>query len=100
MGSEMMSDELYINKETIHRILHENLRKGEDLRKVRPTQAHGLAEATETRIIIIIIELWIFIPFLGLGRFFSFLILYTDSRTPSTEDPPVIRPLSAQRTIQ
>jgi hypothetical protein len=32
-------------------------------------------------------------PLLGLGRFFSFLILYTVSRTPWTGDQPVARPL-------
>jgi hypothetical protein len=37
---------------------------------------------------------------LDLGRFFSFLIFYTVSRTPWTGDQPVARPLPAQRTIQ
>jgi hypothetical protein len=37
----------------------------------------------------------------GLGRsFFSFLILYTISRTPWTGDQPVGRPLSTHRTTQ
>jgi hypothetical protein len=41
---KMMADELNVNKETIHHILRE------DVRKVRPTQTHRRAEATETRI--------------------------------------------------
>jgi hypothetical protein len=39
-------------------------------------------------------------PLLDLGRFFSFLILYTVGRTPWTSDYPVARPLSTQRTTQ
>jgi hypothetical protein len=35
-----------------------------------------------------------------LGRFFSFLILYTVGRTPSTGDQPVARPLPTHRTTQ
>jgi hypothetical protein len=35
---------------------------------------------------------------LGLRRFFSFLILYTVSRTPWTGDQPVARPLPTHRT--
>jgi hypothetical protein len=37
---------------------------------------------------------------LGLGRFFTFLLLYTDGRTPWTGDHPVARPLLAHRTTQ
>jgi hypothetical protein len=37
---------------------------------------------------------------LDLGRFFSFLILYTVGRTPWTGDQPVARPLPTQRTTQ
>jgi hypothetical protein len=37
---------------------------------------------------------------LDLGRFFSFLILYTVGRTPWTGDQPVARPLPAHRTTQ
>jgi hypothetical protein len=36
-------------------------------------------------------------PLLGLGRFFSFLILYTVCRTPWTGDQPVARPLPTRR---
>jgi hypothetical protein len=39
-------------------------------------------------------------PFVGLGRFFSFLILYAVDRTPWTGDQPVARPLPAHRTTQ
>jgi hypothetical protein len=37
---------------------------------------------------------------LALGRFFSFLIFYTVSRTPWTGDQPVARPLPAHRTAE
>jgi hypothetical protein len=37
---------------------------------------------------------------LGLGLFFSFLILYTIGRTPWTGDQPVARPLPTHRTTQ
>jgi hypothetical protein len=37
---------------------------------------------------------------LDLGRFFSFLILYTVGRTPWTGDQPVARPLSTHRTTE
>jgi hypothetical protein len=39
-------------------------------------------------------------PLLGLGRFFSFLILYTVGRTLWTGDQAVARPLPTQRTTQ
>jgi hypothetical protein len=45
------------------------------------------------------ILLWLYSPLLGLGRFFSFLILYTVGRTAWTEDQ-VARPLPTQRTTQ
>jgi hypothetical protein len=35
---------------------------------------------------------------LDLGRFFSFLILYTVGRTPWTKDQPVTRPMPTHRT--
>jgi hypothetical protein len=38
--------------------------------------------------------------FVYLGRFFSFLILYTVGRTPCTEDQPVASPLPTHRTTQ
>jgi hypothetical protein len=46
-----MAKELNINKETIRQVLHEDLRRREHLRKVRPTETHGLAEATDTQIV-------------------------------------------------
>jgi hypothetical protein len=43
--------------------------------------------------------LWLYRPFLGLGRFFSLLVLYAlDGRTPRTGDQPVSRPLPTHRT--
>jgi hypothetical protein len=45
------------------------------------------------------LSLWLYSP-LDLGRFFSFLILYTVGRTPWTGDQPVTRPLPTHRTTQ
>jgi hypothetical protein len=39
-------------------------------------------------------------PFVGPWLLFSFLILYTDGRTPWTEDQPVARPLPIHMTTQ
>jgi hypothetical protein len=39
-------------------------------------------------------------PLLDLGRFFQFLILYTNGRTPWTGDQPIARPLPTHRTTQ
>jgi hypothetical protein len=44
--------------------------------------------------------LWLYSPFLGFGRFFSFLILYAVGRTPLTGDQPVARPLPVQTRTQ
>jgi hypothetical protein len=44
--------------------------------------------------------LWLYNPSLGLGRFFSFLILYTVGRALWTGDQPVTRPLPVHRTTQ
>jgi hypothetical protein len=44
--------------------------------------------------------IWLYSPLLDLGRFFSFLILYTVGKTPWTGDQPVARPLSTHRTTQ
>jgi hypothetical protein len=47
--------------------------------------------------------LFIYLPIflsLDLGRFFTFLILYTVGRTPWTRDQPVARPLPTYRTTQ
>jgi hypothetical protein len=43
--------------------------------------------------------LWLYSP-LDLGRFFSFLILYTAGRTPWMSDQPSASPLPAHRTTQ
>jgi hypothetical protein len=51
-------------------------------------------------IIIIIIIIIALQPFFGLGRFFSFLILYTVGRTPWTVNQPVARPLATHRTTR
>jgi hypothetical protein len=45
------------------------------------------------------LSLWLYSPF-DLGRFFSFLILCTVSRTPWTGDQPVARSLSKHITTQ
>jgi hypothetical protein len=42
---------------------------------------------------------WLYSP-LDLGRFFSFLILYTVGRAPWTREQPVARPLTTHRTTQ
>jgi hypothetical protein len=47
--------------------------------------------------IIRIFSLWLYGP-LDLGRFFSFLILYTEGRTPWTGNQPVARPLHTHST--
>jgi hypothetical protein len=48
--------------------------------------------------IYLFIHQWLYGPLLGPGRFFSFVILYTVSRTPWTGDLPVARPLPTHRT--
>jgi hypothetical protein len=52
------------------------------------------------RMLIGSIYLWLYSPLLGFGRFFSFFIFYTVSRTPLTGDQPIPRPLPAHRTTQ
>jgi hypothetical protein len=46
------------------------------------------------------IHQWLYNPLLGPGRFFSFVIPYTVSRTPCTGDQPVARPLPTHRIAQ
>jgi hypothetical protein len=46
------------------------------------------------------IYLWLYNPLSDIGRFFSFLILYTVGRTPWTGQQAVTRPLSTHRTTQ
>jgi hypothetical protein len=48
----------------------------------------------------LILLLWFYSPFLGLRRFFSFLVLYTVGSTPWTGVQPVARPLPTHRTTQ
>jgi hypothetical protein len=40
-----------------------------------------------------VLLIWLYSPLLGLGRFFSFLILYTAGRIPWKGDQPIARPL-------
>jgi hypothetical protein len=46
------------------------------------------------------IRQWPYSPLLGPGRFFSFVILYTISRTPSTGDQLLAKPLAAHMTTE
>jgi hypothetical protein len=46
------------------------------------------------------VYLWLYRSLLGLGRFFSFLILHTVGGTLWTGDQPVVRPLPTNRTTQ
>jgi hypothetical protein len=43
---------------------------------------------------------WLYSSLLGLGRFFSFIILYAVDRTPWTGDQPVARLVPTRRTAQ
>jgi hypothetical protein len=49
---------------------------------------------------LLLLLLLLYSPSLGLGRFFSFLILYTVGRISWTGDQPVARPLSTHGTAQ
>jgi hypothetical protein len=53
----------------------------------------------EAQFVYSFLSLWFYSPS-DLGRFFSFLILYTVGRTPWTGDQPVARPLPTHRTTQ
>jgi hypothetical protein len=46
------------------------------------------------------VYLWLYSPVWGLGRFFSFLVVYTVGRTPWKGNQPVGRPLPAHRVTQ
>jgi hypothetical protein len=48
-------------------------------------------------LLLLLLLLLLYSPLLGLGRFFSFLILYTVGRTPWTGDQPFARPLPTHR---
>jgi hypothetical protein len=47
----------------------------------------------QSLLLLLLLLLWLYIPFLGLGRFFSFLILYRVGMTPWTGDQPVLQGL-------
>jgi hypothetical protein len=47
-------------------------------------------------LLLLLLLLFLYSPLLGLGRFFSFLILYTVDKTPWTGDQLVARPLPTQ----
>jgi hypothetical protein len=51
-------------------------------------------------LLLLLLLLLLYRPLLCLGRFFSFLILYTVRRTPWPGDQPVARPLPTYRTTQ
>jgi hypothetical protein len=55
----------------------------------------GLCSSSVTTLLLL---LWLYNSFLGIGRFFSFLILYTAGRTPWRGDQSVARPLPTHRT--
>jgi hypothetical protein len=63
-------------------------------------QPQGNAYSIETLSIYLSIYLWLYSPLLGLDRFFSFLIFYTNGRTAWMGDQPVARPLPPHRTAQ
>jgi hypothetical protein len=55
---------------------------------------------TEGKLLLLLLLFCLYNPLLGLGRFFSFLILHTVGRIPWTGDQPVARPLPTRRTTQ
>jgi hypothetical protein len=59
---------------------------------------HSPVEGTNT--VYRSVSLWLYSPLLDLGRFFSFLILYTVGRTHWTGVQPIARPLLTHRTTQ
>jgi hypothetical protein len=73
--------------------------------KIR-SQKEDLAPKVQIRffllhdLLLLLLLLWLYSLLFGLGRFFSFLILYTVGRTSWTGDQPVARPLPTYRTIQ
>jgi hypothetical protein len=52
---------------------------------------------TEYEAVMSFISLWLYSPLLDLGRFFSFLIIYTVGRIPCKGDQAVARPLPTHR---
>jgi hypothetical protein len=75
------------------------MHKYNDIRFTYVQMSPAVAES-HSHYIGIIVLLWLYSPLLGLGCFFSFLILYTVSRTPWTGDQPIARPLPTYRTTQ
>jgi hypothetical protein len=63
------------------------------------TKKRMIALVDYSQVNYIISSLWLYSP-LDLSRSFSFLILYTVGRTPSTGDQPVARPLPTHTTTQ
>jgi hypothetical protein len=51
-------------------------------------------------LLLLLLLLLLYSSLVGLGHFFSFLILYTVGRTPWTRDQPFARPLPTHRTTQ
>jgi hypothetical protein len=66
----------------------------------RPNVNPGFSTTKLKLSIYLFIYLWLYSPSLDLGRFFSFLILYTVGRTPWTSDQPVARPIPTYRTTE
>jgi hypothetical protein len=64
------------------------------------TQKTVTAVRTSNATLLLLLLLWLYSPLFGLGRFFSFLILYTVCSTSWTGDQPVARPLPTHRTTQ
>jgi hypothetical protein len=53
-----------------------------------------------SNILIIYLYLWLYSPLFDLGRFFSFLILYSVDRAPWIGHQPVARPVRTHTTTQ
>jgi hypothetical protein len=73
----VLSNSLFTNRPTVRRYIYSDNRH-------RPCMS----------------TVWLYSPLLDLGRFFSFLILFTAFRTPWTGDQPFARPLPTHRTTQ
>jgi hypothetical protein len=74
-----------------YRILVGKAEEKRPLGRTRPLYFHS---------IYLSMYLWLYRHFVGIWRFFSFVILYTVRRTPWTEDQSVARPIPAHRTTQ
>jgi hypothetical protein len=69
------------------------------LQKSNPANASGNIVVMEMWLLLLLLLLFCS-PLLGLGCFFSFLMLYTIGWAPQTGDQPVARPLPTRRHIQ